>query len=99
LHSIFNSYVKTGPKFIHRKLNKLTQLEHTDISFSTLKYALFNWVVEDFYIKSENKKKIKIVSKNSINRLTPVSLSYWLSLAVSVGERGTMVHLINPKII
>ena len=77
LHSIFNSYVKTGPKFISRKLNKLTQLEHTDISFSTLKYALFNWVVEDFYIKSEN-KNIKIVPKNSINRLTPVSLAYWI---------------------
>ena len=26
LYSIFNSYVKTGPKFINRKLNKLTNL-------------------------------------------------------------------------
>jgi hypothetical protein len=77
LYSIFNPYVKTGPKLINRKLNKLTKLEHTDISFSTLKYALFNWVFEDFYIKSEN-KNIKIVPKNSINRITPVSLAYWI---------------------
>ena len=34
LYSIFNYYVKTGPKFINRKLNKLTNLEHTDICFS-----------------------------------------------------------------
>lgn len=33
LYSIFNSYVKTGPKFINRKLNKLTNLEHIDICF------------------------------------------------------------------
>ena len=34
LYSIFNYYVKRGPKFINRKLNKLTNLEHTDICFS-----------------------------------------------------------------
>jgi hypothetical protein len=28
--------------------------------FSTLKYALFNWVVEDFYVK-DGHKNIKIV--------------------------------------
>lgn len=77
LYSIFNSYVKTGPKIINRKLNKLTNLQHTDIYFSTLKYALFNWVDEDFYVKDGN-KKIKIVPKDSLNRLTPVSLAYWI---------------------
>nr|WVH38006.1 LAGLIDADG endonuclease [Fomes fomentarius] len=77
LYSIFKSYVKTGPKFINRKLNKLTNLQHTDIYFSTLKYALFNWVVEEFYVKDLN-KNIKIVPKDSINRLTPVSLAYWI---------------------
>lgn len=77
LYSIFNSYVKTVPKFINRKLNKLTNLEHIDICFSTLKYALFNWIVEDFYVKDGN-KNIKIVPEDSIIRLTPVSLAYWI---------------------
>ena len=76
-YSIFKPYVKTGPKFIHRKLNKLTNLEHIDISFSTLKYALFNWVYEDFYVK-DGHKNIKIVPKDSTNRLTPVSLAFWI---------------------
>lgn len=76
-YSIFKSYVKTGPKFMNRKLNKLTNLELVDICFSTLKYALFNWVVEDFYVKDGN-KNIKIVPKDSISRLTPVSLAYWI---------------------
>ena len=76
-YSIFKPYVKTGPKFIHRKLNKLTNLEHIDISFSTLKYALFNWVYEDFYVK-DGHKNIKIVPKDIINKLTPVSLAYWI---------------------
>lgn len=76
-YSIFKSYVKTGPKFMNRKLNKLTNLEHVDICFTTLKYALFNWVVEDFYVKDGN-KNIKIVPKDSISRLTPVSLTYWI---------------------
>lgn len=77
LYSIFKPYVKTGPKFIHRKLNKLTNLEHIDISFSTLKYALFNWAYEDFYVK-DGHKNIKIVPKDIINKLTPVSLAYWI---------------------
>ena len=77
LYSIFKPYVKTGPKFIHRKLNKLTNLEHIDISFSTLKYALFNWVFEDFYVKDEH-QNIKIVPIDTINRLTPVYLAYWI---------------------
>ena len=76
-YSIFKPYVKTGPKFIHRKLNKLTNLEHLDISFSTLKYALFNWAYEDFYVK-DGHKNIKIVPKDIINKLTPVSLAYWI---------------------
>ena len=76
-YSIFKPYVKTGPKFIHRKLNKLTNLEHIDISFSTLKYALFNWAYEDFYVK-DGHKNIKIVPKDIINKLTPVSLAYWI---------------------
>ena len=75
LYSIFNPYVKTGPKFV--KLNKLTNLEHIDISFSTLKYALFNWVFEDFYVKDEH-QNIKIVPIDTINRLTPVYLAYWI---------------------
>ena len=87
-YSIFKPYVKTGPKFIHSpwpqpgtrvraKLNKLTNLEHIDISFSTLKYALFNWAYEDFYVK-DGHKNIKIVPKDIINKLTPVSLAYWI---------------------
>nr|QNH92692.1 hypothetical protein [Wolfiporia cocos] len=77
LYSIFNSYVKTGPKFINRKLNKLTNSEHIVIYFSTLKYALFNWAVEDCYVKEGN-KNIKIVPKDTISRLTPVSLAHWI---------------------
>lgn len=77
LYPIFSPYVKTGPKFNHRKLNKLTNLEHIDISFSTLKYALFNWVFEDFYVKDEH-QNIKIVPIDTINRLTPVYLAYWI---------------------
>ena len=57
LYSIFKSYVKTEPKFINRKLNKLTNTEHTDICFSTLKYSMFNWVYDYFYVK---KMKIKV---------------------------------------
>lgn len=75
---IFKSYVKTRPKFINRKLNKLTNLEDTDIYFATLKYSIFNWIFEDFYIKDGNKKNIKIVPKDSINRLTSISLCYWI---------------------
>ena len=56
-YSIFKSYVKTEPKVINRKLNKLTNIEHSDIYFSTLKYSMFNWVYIDidFYVKIENK--------------------------------------------
>ena len=75
LYSIFNLYVKTEPKFINRKLNKLTNIEHTDIYFSTLKYPMFNWVYDDFYVKNEN-KNIKIIPKDSINSLTSISLAY-----------------------
>lgn len=70
LYSIFKSYVKTEPKFIYRKLNNLTNTEHTDISFSTLKYSMFNWVYEDFYVKNNENKNIKIIPKDSINKLT-----------------------------
>ena len=70
LYSIFKSYVKTEPKFINRKLNKLTNIEHTDIYFSTLKYPMFNWVYEDFYVKNNENKNIKIIPKDSINKLT-----------------------------
>ena len=77
LYSIFKSYVKTEPKFINRKLNKLTNIEHTDIYFSTLKYPMFNWVYDDFYVKNEN-KNIKIIPKDSINSLTSISLAYWI---------------------
>ena len=62
LYSIFKSYVKTEPKFINRKLNKLTNIEHTDIYFSTLKYPLFNWVYDVFYVKNENKNTMIINS-------------------------------------
>src|SRR5437667_12859312 len=64
LYSIFKLYVKKKPKVIQRKFNKLTNTLRTDISFSTLKYSLFNWVVEDFY-KNVNDKYIKIIHKNS----------------------------------
>lgn len=77
LYSIFKSYVKTGPKVINRKFNKLTNTLRKDISFSTLKYSNFNWVIEDFYVKINN-KNIKIIPKNSYERLTAVSLAYWI---------------------
>ena len=78
MYSIFNSYVKWVLNlFNNKKLNKLTNLEHIAISFSTLKYALFNWVYEDFYVK-DGHKNIKIVPKDGINRLTPVSLAFWI---------------------
>ena len=54
LYLIFKSYVKTAPKIINRKLNKLTNIKHTDIYFSTLKYSIFNWVVEDFYVAASH---------------------------------------------
>lgn len=74
---MFKSYVKTGPKLINRKFNKLTKGLHTDISFSTLKYPMFNWVIEDFHIKVNN-NNIKIVPKNSFDKLTTVSLAFWI---------------------
>ena len=81
LYSIFKSYVKTEPLgqgvIIKRKLNKLTKTEDTLICFSTLKYSMFNFVYDDFYVKNEN-KNIKIIAKDSINRLTSISLCYWI---------------------
>lgn len=77
LYSIFKSYVKTEPKIIIRKYNKLTKLQHQDIYFSTLKYPIFNWVIEDFYVK-QNNKNIKIIPKNSYEKLTPISLAFWI---------------------
>lgn len=65
LYSIFKSYVKTEPKIITRKFNKLTKLQHEDIYFSTLNYPIFNWVIEDFYVK-QNNKNIKIVPKKQL---------------------------------
>ena len=41
LYSIFNPYVKTGPKFIHRKLNKLTNLEHIEICVALRCFVAF----------------------------------------------------------
>ena len=52
--------------------DKLNKLEHIDTYFSTLKYALFNWVYQDFYVK-DGHKNIKIVPKDSINKFTTVS--------------------------
>nr|YP_010714090.1 hypothetical protein P2X57_mgp12 [Fuscoporia gilva]WDD39653.1 hypothetical protein [Fuscoporia gilva] len=77
LYDIFKSYVKTGPKVINRKLNILTKNIHADICFSTLKYPTFNWIIEDFYIKVNN-NNIKIVPKNSFDKLTAVSLAFWI---------------------
>lgn len=77
LYSIFQSYVKTEPKIYERGLNKLTKALHIDIGFSTLKYLIFNWVYEEFYVKINN-KNIKIVPKNSFDRLTAVSLAFWI---------------------
>jgi hypothetical protein len=54
LYSIFKLYVKTAPKEIDRKINKLTGGLHKDIHFSTLKYSFFNWVIEDFYTQNLN---------------------------------------------
>ena len=77
LYSIFKPYVKTEPKIIHRKFNKLIKKEHDAITFSTLKYYIFNWIREDFYTKIDN-KYIKIVPKNSYEKLTEVGLAYWI---------------------
>ena len=38
---------------------------------------MFNWVYEDFYVK-DGHTNIQIVPKDSINRLTSVSLAYWI---------------------
>ena len=89
LYSIFKSYVKTEPKFINRKLNKLTNIEHTDIYFSTLNYSMFNWVYDDFYVKIQN-KNIKIIPQDSINRLTSVSLAFWIMDDGGLGSNGTL---------
>jgi len=40
------------PKIYNRKLNNLTKGLHKDIGFSTLKYTYFNWVNEEFYVKT-----------------------------------------------
>nr|YP_010691066.1 LAGLIDADG endonuclease [Phellinus igniarius]WBU93167.1 LAGLIDADG endonuclease [Phellinus igniarius] len=77
LYEIFKSYVKTGPKVINKKLNKLTKGLHTDFCFSTLKYPVLDWFIEDYYIKVNN-KNIKIVPKNSFDKLTSVSLAFWI---------------------
>ena len=84
LYSIFKSYVKTEPKVVNRNFDELTNSNRKDIRFSTLKYSLFNWCaaatpmrVEDFYIKI-NGKNIKIVPKNSYDKLTAVSLAFWV---------------------
>jgi hypothetical protein len=42
LYSLFKPYVKTEPRIINRKLNRLTGNFNMDIAFSTLKYSLFN---------------------------------------------------------
>ena len=77
LYSIFKIYVKTEPKLIHRPFNRLIQKSHDAISFSTLKYHLFNWVRDDFYKKIDN-KYIKIVPKNSYENLTEIGLAFWI---------------------
>jgi hypothetical protein len=77
LYSIFKLYVKTPPKEIDRNINKLTGDLHRDIYFFTLKYSLFNSIIEDFYIKISD-KNIKIVPKNAYQKLTPVSLAFWV---------------------
>jgi hypothetical protein len=64
-----------GQQAINRKFNRLTGSVNTDISFSTLKYPLFNWVQEIFYVKVNN-NNIKIVPADSYNRMSPVSLVY-----------------------
>jgi len=78
LYSIFKLYIKTPPKEVQiKQLNKLTGLLHTDIWCSTLRYSLFNWVITDFYIKILN-NKIKIIPLNAEQKLTAVSLAYWI---------------------
>jgi hypothetical protein len=77
LYSIFKNYVKTEPKIIHRPFNRLIQKSHDAISFSTLKYHLFNWVRDDFYKKIDS-KYIKIVPKNSYENLTEIGLAFWI---------------------
>jgi len=77
LYDLFKIYVKTGPRELERKHNKLMNKIHTVIYFSTLKFAFFNWVFEDFYVKL-NCKNVKIIPKNAYQRLTPVSLAFWI---------------------
>ena len=78
LYSMFSEYVLTPPKeMVRKKINKLTGKLQTDIAFSTLKYSIFNWTMEDFYVKVEN-KNIKFVPANANENLTAVSLAYWI---------------------
>lgn len=58
-------------------MNKLTGKLQTNIALSTLKYSIFNWTMEDFYVKVEN-KNIKFVPANANENLTAVSLAYWI---------------------
>lgn len=76
LYSMFSEYVLTPPKeMVRKKINKLTGKLQTDIAFSTLKYSIFNWTMEDFYVKVEN-KNIKFVPAKANENLTAVSLAY-----------------------
>ena len=78
LYSMFSEYVLTPPKeMVRKKINKLTGKLQTDIAFSTLKYSIFNWTMEDFYVKVEN-KNIKFVPAKANENLTAVSLAYWI---------------------
>jgi hypothetical protein len=79
LYFKFKEYVKTPPKEITRKINKLTGKIHTDVAFSTLKYSFFNWVMEDFYKKDPVlNRNIKILPLNAENQFTGVSLAFWI---------------------
>jgi hypothetical protein len=98
LYSIFKIYVKTAPKVINRNKNILTGGLHQDIYFSTLKYSIFNWVMEDFYVKIQN-KNIKIVPKDAYQKLTKVSLAYWIMDDGSFNKiKGTIILWTETRI-
>nr|QVG61541.1 hypothetical protein [Rhizoctonia sp.] len=75
LYSIFKPFVRTAPKEVTRKQSKLTGKIHTDIRFSTLKYPMFNWLIDDFYVKDLH-NNIKIVPLNAYEKLTAVGLAF-----------------------
>lgn len=56
-----------------------------------MKYSIFNWVIKDFYV-NVNDRNIKIVPKDAYQKLTKVSLAYWIMDDGSFNKtKGTII--------